>query len=106
MLNILRRLHKQGLQVDIDKCKFLTKQVKYLDMIVTIKGIEMDKKKTKTIHQWKAPTSVKKIQAFLKLANFYCQFIPDFFRLSQPLVNATKKICYMTKTSNKRVKYD
>ena len=45
MLQMLKRLHKQKLWINIDKCKFLTKQVKYLGMIVTTEGIEIDKKK-------------------------------------------------------------
>ena len=106
MLKVLKCLHEQRLQVNIDKCKFLTKQIKYLDMIVTTKGIEIDKKKTEIIHQWKAPISVKKIQAFLGFANFYRQFIFDFFKLSQPLVNATKKTHYMTKAGNKRINFN
>ena len=82
VLQVLRCLHEQGLQVNIDKCEFLTKQVKYLGMIVTTKSIEINSKKTKAVQNWETPTSVKKIQAFLGFANFFCQFIPDFYRLS------------------------
>ena len=65
----------------------------------------MDPKKTKADQIWKALTSVKEIQTFLEFANFYYQFIPDFFKLSQSLVNAIKKSYYITKSSNKKVKY-
>ena len=63
---MLRRLHKHGLQVDIDKCEFNTTRVKYLGMIVTTNGIEMD-----TVQKWEAPSTVKQVQAFLGFANFY-----------------------------------
>ena len=66
-------------------------KVKYLGMIVTTESIEMDTEKTDAIQQWKASTSVKEVQAFLGFANFYRQFILDFSKLSQPLVNAIKK---------------
>ena len=51
MLQGLRRLHKQSLQVDIDKCEFSTKKVKYFDIIVTTNGIEIDTKKVEAIQK-------------------------------------------------------
>ena len=49
VLQVLKRLHKRGLQVDIDKCKFNTTRVKYLEMIITTNGIEMNIKKVEAI---------------------------------------------------------
>ena len=71
VLQMLRRLHERGLQLDINKCKFNTTRVKYLGMIVTTNGIEMDTKKVKAVQKWEAPSTVKKVQAFLGFANFY-----------------------------------
>ena len=105
VLRVLRRLHEQGLQVDIDKCEFSTTRVKYLGMIVTTNGIEMDTEKTDAVQRWEAPTSVKEVQAFLGFANFYRQFIPSFLKVSQPLVDAMKKSQYVTKSGRKKVKY-
>ena len=42
VFQVLRRLHKRGLQVDIDKCEFNTTKVKYLGMIMTTNSIEMN----------------------------------------------------------------
>ena len=50
VLQVLRRLHKRGLQVNINKCKFNTTRVKYLGMIITTNGIEIDTKKVEAIH--------------------------------------------------------
>ena len=61
MLQMLRYLHKWELQANINKCKFLTKRVKYLSIIVTTKGIKIDLEKTKAIQNQEAPISVKKI---------------------------------------------
>ena len=51
VFQVLRRLHKRGLQVDIDKCEFNTTRVKYLGMIVTTNGIEIDAEKVKAIQK-------------------------------------------------------
>ena len=106
VLQMLKRLHKQGLQVDIDKYKFSTTKIKYLGMIVTINSIEVDAEKMEVIQRWETPSSVKKVQTFLRFANFYHQFISTFSKISQPLVNATKRSQYTTKSGNKKVKYE
>ena len=49
MLQVLKHLHKQELQVDINKYKFFTIKVKYLGMIVKTNRIEIDGKKIDVI---------------------------------------------------------
>ena len=105
VLQVLRRLHKRGLQVDIDKCEFNTTRVKYLGMIVTTNGIEMDTEKVEAIQKWEAPLSVKDVQAFLGFANFYRRFIPDFSKKVKPLNELTKSTQYTTRSGNKKIKY-
>ena len=51
VLQVWKHLHGQSLQVDIDKCKFLTTKIKYLGMIITTESIEMDTKKTDAIQR-------------------------------------------------------
>ena len=105
VLQVLKRLHQRGLQVDIDKCEFNTRRVKYLGMIVTTDGIEMDTKKVDAIQKWEAPSTVKDVQAFLGFTNFYHCFIPDFSRTVKPLNELTKGTQYTTKSGNKKIKY-
>lgn len=49
MLQVLRQLYEQDLQVKIDKYKFSTTKIKYLGMIVTTNGIEIDMEKIEAI---------------------------------------------------------
>ena len=106
VLQVLRRLHKCGLQVDIDKCEFNTTRVKYLGMIVTTDGIEMDAEKVEAIQKWEAPSSVKDVQAFFGFANFYRCFIPEFSKKVKPLNKLTKGTQYTTRSGNKKIKYE
>ena len=46
---MLRRLIKAGLYADIKKYKFITTKTKYLGIIITLGGIEMDPKKVRVI---------------------------------------------------------
>jgi hypothetical protein len=61
-----------GLQIDINKCEFETKQVKYLSYIVEAEvGIQVNPNKIVAIREWATPTTVKAVQAFIRFANFY-----------------------------------
>ena len=106
VLQVLRRLHKRGLQVDIDKCEFNTTKVKYLGMIVTTNGIEMDPEKTDAVQKWETPSTVKEVQAFLVFANFYRRFISDFAKKVKPLNELTKGTQYTTRKGTKKIKYE
>lgn len=68
---VLKRLIDAGLQVDIEKCDFHTKKTKYLGLIVTPGGIEMDPEKVSAVTSWEPPTTRKQLQRFLSFANFY-----------------------------------
>jgi hypothetical protein len=87
-----QRLIDAGLQIDIDKCEFETKRVKYLGYIIEAEaGIRVDPDKIAAIREWAMPTSVKAVQAFIGFANFYRVFIPEFYSIAEPLLNLTKK---------------
>ena len=51
VLQVLRHLHKRGLQVNINKYEFNTTKVKYLGMIVTTNGVKIDPEKMDAV-QW------------------------------------------------------
>ena len=89
---VLDKLIAAGLPLDIDKCEFETKSVKYLGFIIDAGvGIRMDPEKVKAITEWTVPGTVKGVRAFLGFANFYRRFIPGFSTLAAPLVRLTRK---------------
>ena len=96
--DVLDRLAKAGLSVDIDKCEFYTTRTKYLGLIITPGGIEMDPEKVKAVTEWQAPESKKSLQSFLGFANFYRRFIKNFSTMATPLYELTKKDAVWTWT--------
>ena len=52
---VVARLRDAGLQIDINKCEFETTRTKYLGLIITTEGIEMDPDKVTAISSWLPP---------------------------------------------------
>lgn len=88
---VLHRLKKAGLQVDIQKCEFHTKQTKFLGFIIGTDGIRVDPEKIAVVADWEEPSTVRGIQSFLGFCNFYRKFIRDYSRISKPLSRLIKK---------------
>ena len=88
---VLEKLKQAGLYLDINKCQFHVKEVKYLGLIITTEGLKMDPKKIETIVQWKTPRCLKDVQAFMGFANFYRRFVHGYSRIAAPLSNLTRK---------------
>lgn len=106
VLKVLRRLRKRGLYLDIDKCEFDVREVKYLGLIISTEGIRMDPEKVEAIMNWETPRSVSDIKAFLGFASFYRRFISGFSKKARPLIERTKGETYLTSSGKRKVKYN
>jgi hypothetical protein len=82
---VLEKLRKAGLQVNIEKCEFHVTETKFLGLIVSRDKIKIDPEKVRAINNWEKPGTVKQVQAFLGLCNFYRRFIRDFGSIARPL---------------------
>lgn len=88
---VLKRLAEAGLQIDLVKYEFDVTRTKYLGLIITPRGIEIDPEKVAAITTWESPTTRRQLQRFLGFANFYRRFIRNFSRLTRCLHDLTKK---------------
>ncbi len=71
VLQVLQALDQHGLLASVDKCEFNKDSVDYLGFIIGKAGISMHPNKLSTISDWPKPCSIKDIQWFLGLTNFY-----------------------------------
>jgi hypothetical protein len=89
---VLQRLREAGLQLDIGKCEFEVKTVRYLGFVIEAGvGVSMEPEKVKAIMEWEAPRSTRGVRAFVGFANYYRRFIDGFSTLVIPLTELTKK---------------
>ena len=77
LLEVLCRLNKHQVKINMDKCRLLEKEVKYLGHVLCDGKISPNPEKIKAIVEASPPSNITQLQAFLGLVNFYGRFIPN-----------------------------
>ena len=62
-----------------------------MGVIIGKNEVRMEKEKVQEVIEWPVPKSVKEVQKFLGLANYYRQFVKDFAIIAKPLHETTRK---------------
>ena len=88
---VFQRLQSAGLKLKPSKCELLKSSVHYLGHVVSADGVATDPKKIQAVREWATPKSVKDVQAFLGLAGYYRQYIPQFATIAKPLSHLISK---------------
>ena len=73
---VLEKMQRKDLQINIDKSHFAVKEVEYLGYILTTEGIKPQPQKVEAILNINQPKTVKELRGFIGLVNFY----RDLFR--------------------------
>ena len=68
---VLRRLEENDLFVKPEKCVWKVREVRFLGVIIGEDRVRMEKEKVQEVIEWLVPKSVKDVQKFLGLANYY-----------------------------------
>ena len=69
--DVFERLRNERLFAKKKKCFFGQASVKYLGHIVEAGSIRVDPDKVEAICTWPKPTTIKELQQYLGLANYY-----------------------------------
>ena len=63
----------------------------FLKVIIGKDGVRMEKEKMQGVIEWLVPKSMKDVQKFLGLANYYRWFVKDFATIAKLLHETTRK---------------
>lgn len=88
---VCRRVRNTGLKFKAGKCKLFRRSVEYLGHQISNEGVSCSQDKVKAVQEFETPGSVKDVQAFLGLVNYYRKFIPQFSSIAYPLSTLTRK---------------
>jgi transposase InsO family protein len=82
---VVERLTAAGFQLRLPKCTFGVPRLKLLGNVVGPEGVMPDVDKVLTIVDWPVPRSLKDLQSFLGLINYFSAYIPRYSSLCAPL---------------------
>jgi hypothetical protein len=82
---LFRRLAAHGLVVNVDKCEFGREEIDFLGHRISASGASPLPQKVDAIRKFPQPTTVKGLQEFLGMVNFYHRFLPGIASTLRPL---------------------
>ncbi|KAM4702881.1 uncharacterized protein WCC33_011421 [Rhinophrynus dorsalis] len=84
---VLERLHANNLYAKLENCTFEQMTLPFLSYVVIPDGLLMDPAKLATVRDWPVTQTLKAIQHFMRLANYYRKFIRGFYSIIQPITS-------------------
>ena len=88
---LIEQLEANGLRVKSTKCEMLVEEVQFLGHEISHGKIRPLREKTDAIDQCPRPKTLKELQHFLGLAQYYRRFIKNFSSIACPLFELTRK---------------
>ena len=85
---LLRRLDEHGLVINIAKCQFGRTNIDFLGHRISAHGVLPLPDKVDAIRNFPKPTTIKGLQEFNGMVNFYHRFVPGAARIMRPLYAA------------------
>ena len=88
---VLKQLEENDLFVKPEKYWWKVKEVEFLEVVIELKRVKMQKEKVEGVLNWPMLRNIKEVQKFLELANYYRWFIKDFARIAALLHQLVRK---------------
>ena len=89
--NVLLRLRKYNLKLNIDKSIFAAEEVQYLGFTVSGSGVSPSTDKLEAIRDAKPPTNPRQVRQWVGVCNYFRWMLPSFSKYSSILTALTKK---------------
>ena len=86
---VLQILRENGLKAMLSKCEFNKAELHFLGHVIGKDGVAVDPAKIAVIEKWPLPKSLKELQSFLGLANYFRKFVDHFSSVVAPLTALT-----------------
>ena len=88
LCQLFQRLHDHGLVINVAKCQYSCSNIDFLGHRITQHSAVPVPTKVEAITQFKQPLTIKGLQEFVGMVNFYHHFIPVAAKMMLPLYSA------------------
>ena len=86
--DVFHRLSNHGLVINVSKCQFWATTIDYLGHQITSQGAIPLPAKVEAIRTFARPTTIKGLQQFVGMLNFYHRFVPYAVHIMRPIYDA------------------
>ena len=104
LCQVFGRLKEHGLIISSSKCEFGVSEIDFLGHHIDKNGVVPLKKKVQAVIDFPKPSTVKGLQEFLGMVNFYHRFVPNCATVMRPLYDATSSKVKLVKWNTERDK--
>jgi len=88
---VLQRLSTAGLTLNLQKCDFFPKLMRYLGHLITEGSLLPDPQKVAALDRIQVPSNIKEVRSLLGFFGYYRQFIPKYAEIALPITQLLKK---------------
>jgi hypothetical protein len=87
---LFTRLRKHSLAINAEKCVFGASSIKFLGNRLSAAGVELLPAHMAAVVDFHRPSTVKELQGFLGMVNFYRRFLPGAAKVLKPLTGCLR----------------
>lgn len=87
---VLTRIRSHNLSLNMKKCSFYQRHVSFLGFSIQDGKISPDPERTSAITQFPKPNTVRQLQRFLGMSNYFRSYVPDYASLTAELYELSK----------------
>lgn len=87
---VLHRFKDANLTINLERCEFFRKFLRYLSFVIDGNGLETDLEKISVIINYPRPTSTTEVKRFAGMTSWYRKFISHYSTLVAPLDDLIK----------------
>lgn len=88
---VANRLRKANLSINLGKCLFFARKLKFLGFVLSEEGLQADPNRLKTMQEYPPPRNLKGLRRFLGMTGYYRRLIADYSGIAAPLTQLLKK---------------
>jgi len=91
LADVLDRLHRYNLHLQLPKCEFLRPEVVYLGLRISAEGFQPVEEKISAVKRAPAPKNVSELRSFLGMVQYYHSFLTGLAAILAPLHQLLQK---------------